>query len=229
MKQLALLLCSIFIVSCSNEEENHSNEQPNEKNSVSKLSTQDSIDKFSTKNTYNEGSAPDRIDVSMINGELFEDNFYLLSFSDSVLSACSYLQLYELSGLNNQIETSLKFSQYNDTTYVEVIDDDTVHVHLFYDKNNRIEWRLWTDAKNNYGIDGISRDSYIVDDKVVFNDSLQIGMAKNDFFEHFFTNVPDTIYQKTKVISIAENEMGEDFKNFHFKNDTLIKISFEEY
>lgn len=159
--------------------------------------------------------------------EPFVGNEYFITYKDSILSACGFERLFYLEGLNGPSQIGLKFPHLLDSTYTQHEYGAITKYKVFYNSKTMIKWFNHSDTITMQTYCGISTDSYIEETNTAFNSIIQLGMTKDGFFKEFFTNVPDSIYSGTKIISICEDERADNFKNFYFNNDTLVRVDFK--
>lgn len=229
MKNLSLYFLITFIIACSppikTEDETIVKIEVDSKPEMDSVITNTAEPK--TQETY---TLPKRLDIANnILKELFTENIYIIVYKNKTLSASGFDRLYYLDGLGNPYQIEQKFPHLKDSTYTDNEYNGKKQYKVYYDLNSKIKWSSWTDPNDHKTYEGITRDSYIQDTAITFNFKINIGMSKDRFFKEYFTNVPDTIYSGTERVSISETDLGVNFKNYYFRNDTLVKIDFKEY
>ncbi len=141
-------------------------------------------------------------------------NTYLAFLENANLSLCSYdlFDITEKINFSAFKKTTETYTTFGDKEIVNVYRNDSSFVKTHY--NSSV-------SPNSLNI----VCGHILSNELLKPSKVKIGMKKNDFWTLFFQQ--SEIINQIRSITIYQDETGEAFTTYKFKNDRLIEIEFD--
>ena len=204
MRNLIFIFILILSFSCSQtkkDNESNVNQSDNllELNSAEKLVEKKQVDSDS------------RIEIDSVLKDKY--NAYLVSFKNSELSLCCY-QLFDITKhIDYAIctKTVEEYESENKIKQVDIYKFESSFLKKFYNKHPNVMHEDIVCGR-------------IVDNNLIPNSKIKIGMTKSSLLEILFK--PTEFFEQISILTVYENELGESHTSYMFDNDILVEIVF---
>ena len=214
LKLLILFLSLIFTIGCKNDKTKADQIEKQTTPSESSLTEKRTELKSEKVITENE----DLIDIEKESKIKFGD--YFLTYNGTNISLCCQLELHNpLEGVDHK---TIK----NYLTDFEFKTDTTEYAYNYiYSKGNSI-FKIVELRPEKSGEEGtfIGRGN-LVDNSVTLSKGIKIGMDKKDLLDKYFVYTEKTA-DSLNQIAVCEDERGELFTKYKFKDGKLTEIEF---
>jgi len=142
------------------------------------------------------------------------DNDYLSTFDSGTLSICCQILL--------DITKKLPSTGFQRTTE-EYKDDEQVNIVEVYSRNDSFYKTFYNAHPDVQRTDLVY--GQIRNEGIVFDQGIRIGMPKHELLTKIFS--PSKTLDSVHKLEVYENEMGDSWTTYVFRNDTLIEIEFD--
>ncbi len=211
MRNLIFIFILILSFGCSQaQKENDSNI-----NQSDSLSVLNSVGKDTSSDEFIVNKHVDSDSRIEIKSELNEKhNDYLASFDNTELSICCY-QLLDISkhiDYEKCTKTIEEYESENNIKHVDIYIFENSFLKKFYNKHPEVMHEDIVCGR-------------IVDNNLISNSKIKIGMTKSSLLETIFQ--PTEFFEQISILTVYENELGESHTSYRFDNDKLVEIVFD--
>lgn len=212
MRHIYYILILIVINGCL-QTKNNNNQSDSLKSNINKIDSQsmnlvDSRSNMIVKSDINDDS---KLNIdSLLNKK---NNDYLATFKNGELSMCCYEILKtDVLDLKMFKKTSEEYSEDYGIKKVDVYVYEDSYIKQFYNTHPQVNRLDLVSGK-------------ILSDKIELSNGIRIGMYKADLIGKIFKK--SGFFDSVNILTIYENEIGDNWTSYIFKDNKLIEIKFD--
>ncbi|MCY1635497.1 hypothetical protein [Marinifilum sp. D737] len=214
MKYLPYVLLLIFFCECSQKCEKNTNKLNIEDKVRTKAQAMKVISTVPEKN--------DRTEKEIEESDSVYFDKYLMSIKDSIVSLCCQDELYNPFGELNKSKVKSYLKDYSYSKESESNKD------IFRNDSNLVSIVTYKAEYAEDVYEVFLGKGILYDKSLELNNGIKIGMSKKTFMDKFF-HFPDSVINNLNQVSACEDERGDSFTKYKFKDNQLIYIKFGEW